>query len=92
MICTGIDAGSRTIKVVLIDGKTFTVLGAGRLHGRRRPGADDGRCPEHGARSTGHHRPQPAIDLRPGSRNNGGETYRGNKRSGRCLKYNGEMR
>ena len=29
MICAGIDAGSRTIKVVLIDGEKFTVLGSG---------------------------------------------------------------
>jgi predicted CoA-substrate-specific enzyme activase len=29
MICAGIDAGSRTIKVVVIDGKKFSVLGAG---------------------------------------------------------------
>lgn len=31
MICAGIDAGSRTIKVVLIDGKTLAVLGSGVL-------------------------------------------------------------
>ena len=29
MICAGIDAGSRTIKVVLIDGEKLTVLGSG---------------------------------------------------------------
>ncbi len=29
MICAGIDAGSRTIKVVLIDGEEFTVVGSG---------------------------------------------------------------
>ena len=29
MICAGIDAGSRTIKVVLIDGETHAPLGSG---------------------------------------------------------------
>ena len=29
MICAGIDAGSRTIKVVLLDGRTRDVLGSG---------------------------------------------------------------